>query len=129
MLSPTAWAIIKGLGEFNYGKLGVETGNAVKPSRPGTKPLRKLKDRWYEAATTHKNYRGSEPPYGYTDQPAVPFAPSDAVLKEIKTYTLAVRPRGWGDTETAGIPSVISFCLAAKRRRTHREHLKLTKTL
>src|SRR3546814_17323589 len=52
MLSPTAWAIIRGLTFYGFGRVGVETGNAACGKRAGTNSPRKLRYYWAEDART-----------------------------------------------------------------------------
>src|SRR3546814_19349184 len=84
MLSPTAWAIIRGLTFYGFGRVGVETGNAACGKRAGTKSLRKLRYYWAEAARTLFYFKVAEAPHGYDDIAAIPFAPSADVLREIE---------------------------------------------
>src|SRR3546814_9165708 len=75
MLSPTAWAIIRGLTFYGFGRVGIETGNAACGKRAGTKSLRKLRYYWAEAARTLFYFKVAEAPHGYDDIAAIPFAP------------------------------------------------------
>src|SRR3546814_17471994 len=67
MLSPTAWAIIRGLTFYGFGRVGVETGNAACGKRAGTKSLRNWRYFWAEAARTLFYFKVAVAPHGYDD--------------------------------------------------------------
>jgi hypothetical protein len=118
MLSPTAWAIIRGLSFYGFGRTGVESGNAACGKRAGTAPLRKLKSYWTEAARTLFYYKVSSAPHGYDDIAAIPFAPSADVLQEIENYTDHVWPQRFNSQNDRGIAKMIRACLELQLRRS-----------
>src|SRR3546814_20782463 len=81
MLSQTAWAIIRGLTFYGFGRVGVETGNTACDKRAGTKSLRNLRYYWAEASRTILYFKLTSPSHDYDDITAIQFAPSAELLR------------------------------------------------
>ena len=117
LINPEAFAILRDTLGHVVRPNPLDTANACRSERPGTKGIRFIRDQWAHAAeTVAMERKGDKPEFGYADGLAITSQPNASSIEEAVAYIRECIP-----SREATYRKFLGSCLAAKRRRSQRE--------